>query len=72
MQGGRRKYQKILQLRGWIRNDAIEEFGGGENTGNTCSWMGACATEEKAANIFGDIVGAEPGALGKDGFKLKC
>jgi hypothetical protein len=34
--------------------------------------MGACATEEKTANIFGDVVWAEPGALGKDRFKLKC
>ena len=72
MQGGRRKYQKNLQLRGWIRNDAIEEFGGGKNTGDACSWMGAGAAEEKAANIFGDVVGAEPGALGKDRLKLKC
>jgi len=29
MQEERRKYQKNLQLVGWIRNDAIEEFGGG-------------------------------------------
>ena len=72
MQGGRRKYQKNLQLRGWIRNDAIEEFCRRENAGNTCSGVGACTAKIKPANVLRDIVGSEPGTLGEDGLELKC
>ena len=71
MQEGRRKYQKNLQLRGWIRNDAIKEFCRRENAGNTGSGVGTCTAEEKAANVLRDIVGSEPGTLGEDGFELK-
>jgi len=72
MQGGRRKYQKNLQLVGWIRNDAIEEFCRRENAGNTGSGVGACTAKIKPANVLRDIVGSEPGTLGEDGFELKC
>ena len=71
MQGGRRKYQKNLQLVGWIRNDAIEEFCRRENAGNTGSGVGACTAKIKPANVLRDIVGSEPGTLGEDGFELK-
>ena len=33
--------------------------------------MGACAAEVESADIFGDVVGAEPCALGEDGFELE-
>ena len=66
-----RKYQKNLQLRGWIRNDAFEKFGGGENTGDTGTWVGAGATQKEAADILGNVVGAKPGTLREDGFKLE-
>ena len=71
MQVMTRKYQKNLQLRGWIRNDAFEKFGGGENTGDTGTRVGAGATQKEAADILGNVVGAKPGTLREDGFKLK-
>jgi len=42
MQAVRKKYQKNLQLEGWIRNDAIEQFGGGENAWDAGSRMSSC------------------------------
>ena len=33
--------------------------------------MGTCAAKVESADIFGDVVGAEPGALGEDGFELE-
>ena len=33
--------------------------------------MGTCATKVESADIFGDVVGAEPGALGEDGLELE-
>ena len=66
-----RKYQKNLQLRGWIRNDAFEKFGGGENTGDTGTRVGPGATQKEAADILGNVVRAKPGTLREDGFKLE-
>ena len=33
--------------------------------------MGTCAAKVESADIFGDVMGAEPGALGEDGFELE-
>ena len=71
MQAVRRKYQKNLQLAGWIRNDAIEEFGGRENAWDASSGVGARTAQVKPANVLGHVVGAEPGTLSENGFKLK-
>ncbi len=71
MQVMTRKYQKNLQLRGWIRNDAFEKFGGGENTGDTGTRVGPGATQKEAADILGNVVRAKPGTLREDGFKLE-
>ena len=71
MQAVRRKYQKNLQFSGWIRNDAIEEFGGREHARDASSGMGSRTAQVKPANVLGHVVGAEPGTLSQNGFKLK-
>jgi len=71
MQAVRGKYQKNLQLAGWIRNDAIEEFGGGENAWDASSRVGARTAQVKSADVFGHVVGTEPGTLSENGFKLE-
>ena len=71
MQAVRRKYQKNLQLAGWIRNDAIEEFGGGENAWDASSGVGSRTAQVKPADVFGHVVGSEPGTLSENGFKLE-
>ena len=71
MQAVRGKYQKNLQLAGWIRNDAIEQFGGGENPWDPSSGVGARTAQVKPANVLGHIVGSEPGTLSENGFKLE-
>ena len=53
------------------RNDAVEEFGGGEDPGNARPGVGPGPAEVEATHVFGDIVGAEPGTLGEDRFKLE-
>ena len=52
-------------------DDAVEELGGGKNTGNAGTRVGARPAKIEALDILGDIVGAEPGALSEDGFELK-
>ena len=71
MQAVRRKYQKNLQLAGWIRNDAIEEFGGGENAWDASSGVGARTAQVKPANVLGHVVGSEPGTLSENRFELE-
>ena len=71
MQAVRKKYQKNLQLAGWIRNDAIEQFGGGENPWDPSSGVGARTAQVKPANVLGYVVGSEPRTLSENGFKLK-
>jgi len=71
MQAVRRKYQKNLQLAGWIRNDAIEQFSGGENAWDASSGVGARTAQVKSANVLGHVVGSEPGTLSENGFKLE-
>ena len=61
----------ILFLESGGGDDSVEKLGGGENAGDPCARMGACAAKVESADIFGDIVGAEPGALGEDGFELE-
>lgn len=71
MQAVRRKYQKNLQLVRWIRNDAIQQFGGGEDPRNTGSGVGARTAKVEPANILRDVVRSEPGALSQNGFELE-
>ena len=71
MQGVRRKYQKNLQLAGWIRNDAIEQFSGGENAWDASSGVGARTAQVKPANVLGHVVGSEPGTLSENRFELE-
>ena len=71
MQAVRRKYQKNLQLAGWIRNDAIEEFGGGENAWDASSGVGSRTAQVKPANVLGHVVGSEPGTLSENRFELE-
>jgi len=71
MQAVRWKYQKNLQLAGWIRNDAIEQFGGGENPWDASSGVSARTAQVKPANVLGHVVGSEPSTLSENGFKLK-
>jgi len=71
MQAVMGKYQKNLQLAGWIRNDAIEEFGRGENAWDARSGVGARTAQVKSADVFGHVVGTEPGTLSENGFKLE-
>ena len=71
MQAVRGKYQKNLQLAGWIRNDAIEEFGGGENAWDASSRVGPRTAQVKSADVLGHVVGTEPGTLSQNGFKLE-
>ena len=71
MQAVRRKYQENLQLAGWIRNDAIEEFGGGENAWDASSGVGSRTTQVKPTNVLGYVVGSEPGALSENRFELE-
>ena len=52
-------------------DDAIEEFGGGKNPGNTGTGMGAGAAEIESFHILGDVMGTEPGTLSEDRFELK-
>ena len=61
----------ILLLGSGVGDDSVEEFGGGEDAGDPCARVGTCATKVESADIFGDVVGAEPGALGEDGFELE-
>ena len=61
----------ILLLGSRVGDDSVEEFGGGEDPGDPCARVGACAAKVESADIFGDVVGAEPGALGEDGFELE-
>ena len=53
------------------RNDAVEEFGGGENARDTRPGMGAGAAEIESFHILGDVMGTEPGTLSEDRFELK-
>ena len=71
MQAVKKKYQKNLQLAGWIRNDAIEEFGGRENAWDASSGVGARTAQVKPANVLGHVVGSEPGALSENRFELE-
>ena len=71
MQAVRRKYQKNLQLAQWIRNDAIEQFGGGENPWDASSRVGARTAQVKPANVLGHVVGSEPGTLSENRFELE-
>ena len=71
MQAVRRKYQKNLQLAGWIRNDSIEQFSGGEHAWDASSGVGARTAQVKPANVLGHVVGSEPGTLSENGFKLE-
>ena len=71
MQAVRKKYQKNLQLAGWIRNDAIEQFSGGEYPWYTGSGVGACTAQVKPRNVLGYVVGTKPGALSENGFELE-
>jgi hypothetical protein len=61
----------ILLLGSGVWDDSVEEFGGGEDSGDPCARVGACSAEVESADIFGDVMGAEPGALGEDGFELE-
>ena len=71
MQAVRRKYQKNLQLAGWIRNDAIEEFGGRENAWDASSGVGSRTAQVKPTNVLGHVVGSEPGTLSENRFELE-
>ena len=71
MQAVRKKYQKNLQLAGWIRNDAIEQFGRGEDPWNTGSGVGACTAKIQPANVLRNVVGSKPSALGENGLELE-
>ncbi len=61
----------ILLLGSGVWDDSVEEFGGGEDSGDPCTGVGACAAKVESADIFGDVVGAEPSALGENGFELE-
>ena len=61
----------ILLLESGAGDDSVEEFGGGKDAGDPCARVGTCATKVESTDIFGDVVGAEPGALGEDGFELE-
>ena len=71
MQAGRVKYEGILTLGLGRGDDPIQQFSRGKNPGNASAGMGAGPAKIEARNIFGDIVGPEPGTLGKERFKLK-
>ena len=71
MQAGREKYEGILTLGLGRGDDPIQQFSGGKNPRNAGAGMGAGPAKIEARDIFGDIVGAEPGALGEERFKLK-
>jgi len=71
MQAVRKKYQKNLQFAGWIRNDAIEQFGRGEDPWNTGSRVGSRTAKVEPANVLRDVVRSEPGTLSENGFKLE-
>jgi hypothetical protein len=71
MQAGRAKYEEILTLGLGGRDDPIQKFGGGKNPRNAGAGVGAGPAKVEARDIFGDIVGAEPGALREERFKLK-
>ena len=62
----------ILLLGSRVGDDSVEEFCGGEDPGDPCARVGTCATKVESADVFGNVVGAEPGTLGEDGFELKC
>ncbi len=61
----------ILFLGSGVRDDSVEEFGGGEYPGDPCARVGTCAAKVESADIFGDVMGAEPSTLGEDGFELE-
>ena len=61
----------ILLLGSRARDDSVEEFGGGGDAGDPCARVGTCAAKVESADIFGDVMGAEPSALGEDGFELE-
>lgn len=71
MQAARRKYQKNLQLAGWIRNDSIEQFSGGEHAWDASSGVGARTAQVKPTNVLGHVVWSEPGTLSENGLKLE-
>lgn len=52
-------------------DDAIEELGGGEDSGDAGAGMGAGPAQVEAFDILGDVVGAEPSALGENGLELE-
>ena len=54
-----------------IGNDAVQEFGAAEDAGNTGTGVSARADEVEILDVFADVVGAEPGALGEDGLELE-
>ena len=61
----------ILLLGSGVGGDSVEEFGGREDAGNPCPRVGTCAAKVESADIFGDVMGAEPSTLGEDGFELE-
>ena len=71
MQARRAKYEEILTLGLGGRDDPIQKFGGGKNPRNAGAGMGPGPAKIETRDIFGDIVGAEPGALGEERFKLE-
>ena len=71
MQAGREKYEEILTLGLGRGDDPIQQFGRGKNPRNAGAGVGTGSAKIKARDIFGNIVGPEPGALGKERFKLK-
>ena len=56
MQAVRGKYQKNLHRVGWIRDDAVEQLGEGENSRNTGPGVGARTAEIESADVLRDIV----------------
>jgi len=71
MQAGREKYEEILTLRLGRGDDPIQQFGRGKNPRNAGAGVGTGSAKIEARDIFGDIVGPKPGALGEERFKLK-
>jgi len=61
----------ILLLGSGVGDDSVEEFGGREDAGDPCPRVGTCAAKVESADIFGDVMGAEPSTLGEDGFELE-